>query len=294
MLNCTPLRYPGGKSLMTSFFIDIFKVNEMRGVTYAEPYAGGAGTALNLLLLEEVDRIIINDANICVYSFWKYVISETQRFIDKIMTTPVDLETWSIMHNLIKGAVNPSFDLGFATFFLSRTNRSGILNAGPIGGNTPQKQELAMYKIDCRFNREDMAKRVLEIGKRGNQITVLHKDAIKFLKDLKGKDKFVYLDPPYYDKGKSLYLDYYQHSDHKELSDYLHKTRKFRWVLSYDNVFNIREMYKDFDLYKFFLSYTAQNVKQGSELLTHSRDLLLPEHMNIRRKGNDIPLIRIN
>lgn len=293
-MNSTPLRYPGGKSLMTSFFIDIFKANEMRGVTYAEPYAGGAGTAINLLLLEEVDKIMINDANICVYSFWKYVITETQRFIDRIMTCSVDLATWEVMHNLVKEAVTPSFELGFATFFLSRTNRSGILNAGPIGGSTPQKQEKAVYKINCRFNREELVMRVLEIGKRKDQIIVSHKDAIKFLKDLKGENKFVYLDPPYYDKGKSLYLDYYQHDNHKELSDYLHMTRKFRWILSYDNVSNIRELYKDFNLYKFSLSYTAQNVKQGSELLTHSRDLLLPEYMHIRRKGNDIPLIKID
>lgn len=294
MEGCTPLRYPGGKSLMTPFFIDLMKINGMKDVSYAEPFAGGAGTAINLLMQDKVNRIFINDANVCIYSFWKYVIEENKRFIDEIMKCSVDLDEWKLMHSLINDAKEPSFELGFATFFLSRTNRSGILTAGPIGGRTEEKQAAAKYRIDCRFNKEDLVRRIVEIGKRSERIIVSNKDAIQFLNEIEGDDKLLYLDPPYYVKGKSLYLDFYNHKDHQELANFLSCTTNFKWILSYDNVPAIRDMYKDFDLYEFTLNYTAQGVKQGSELLTHSKGLNLPEQLEIRRKSRNIPLIKIN
>lgn len=270
---------------MTPFFIDLFKTNDMSDITYAEPYAGGAGAAINLLLGGYVSRILINDSSVSIYSFWKYVKEENQQFIDAILDCDVTLEEWKKMHAIVKDRRTPSFELAFATFFLSRTNRSGILNAGPIGGSSQGQQDKATYKIDCRFNKEDLAKRVEDIGKKKSHIVVTNKDAIKFLKDLKGKNLFVYLDPPYYEKGKSLYLDYYEHSDHRILADYLRSTSKFQWILSYDCVKEIRKMYSDFDLYTFDLSYTAQKVKIGKELLTHSQNLVMPTSMNITRKN---------
>ena len=189
----------------------------------------------------------------------------------------------------------PSFELGFATFFLSRTNRSGILTAGPIGGATEEKQEAAAYKIDCRFNKSDLISRISKIGQCRTSIEVSNQDAIEFLKGLpSGTCNLVYLDPPYFKQGKSLYLNYYSKKDHKILSEYLSQADNFRWVLSYDNVNEIREFYKNFDLYEFQLSYTAQCVKRGSELLTHSEDLRIPSGIIVKRKRNSIILEKIN
>ena len=293
-MNRTPLRYPGGKSIMTPFFIDLIRVNGLQNVSYAEPYAGGAGTAINLLLDGQVSKIYINDANIAIFSFWEYAINEAERFIDKIQKTPVDLQNWQYFHNFIKNAEEPSFELGFATFFLSRTNRSGILTAGPIGGASQDKQDKAAYKIDCRFNKQDLISRINKISMHKEKIVVSNDDAIDFLKSLpKDNRNLVYLDPPYFKQGKSLYLNYYNENDHRNLSEYLYDTANFSWVLSYDNVCEIREFYKDFDLYEFCLNYTAQSVKKGSELLTHSKNLVMPELL-IRRKNNDIIINKLN
>ena len=278
---------------MTPFFIDLLRVNDMRGVTYAEPYAGGAGTATNLLLNDNVDRILINDASICIYSFWKYIKEENERFIDSIINTPVNLEQWKHFHNLIRTAQDISFELGFATFFLSRTNRSGILTAGPIGGSSEEKQEKSTYKIDCRFNKEDLIKRIARIGERSADIEVSNLDAIDFLQTLNIGNNLVYLDPPYFEQGKSLYLNYYGAEDHQVLANFLSEVQNFKWVLSYDNVEAIRTIYNKFDLYEFTISYTAQQVKRGSELLTHSPELILPEELSIRRKSSDIKLNRV-
>ena len=210
---------------MTPFFIDLIRVNGLQGVSYAEPYAGGAGTAINLLLDGQVRRIYINDANIAIFSFWKYAINESERFIDKIEKTCIDLQNWQYYHNFIKNTQQPSFELGFAAFFLSRTNRSGILTAGPIGGKSQEKQEKATYKIDCRFNKQDLISRIHRISMYKENIVVSNDDAIDFLKSLPAdNNNLVYLDPPYFKQGKSLYLNYYSADDHRVLSDYLYNT----------------------------------------------------------------------
>lgn len=283
MLNKTPLRYPGGKSIMTPLFVDLIKINDMKHVTYAEPYAGGAGAAVNLLLSDSVDRIMINDANIAIYSFWKSIIEESGKFCDAISKVSVDLDTWKKMRAIIDKSHDYSFELGFATFFLSRTNRSGIINAGPIGGGTMESQAKATYKIDCRFNRENLIKRVQAISERKKQIIVTNKDAIKFLKDLRNNKYFVYLDPPYYKNGKTLYMNFYQPKDHLELARYLSSCKKISWVLSYDDVPEIRAMYSSFQLYNFSLKYTAQTKKTGQELLCLSKDLTMPKAFVLRQ-----------
>lgn len=295
MQNMTPLRYPGGKSLMAPLFIDLLKINDVEGCTYAEPYAGGAGAAINLLLGGYVSRIMINDANVAIFSFWKYLKEENERMIHDTLSCKVTLESWHRMKKIFMTSKEPCYELAFATFFLSRTNRSGILNAGPIGGSTCKKQEEAVYKIDCRFNREDLARRIENIGKKKTHIEVSNKDALKFLKDLRKNDYFVYLDPPYYQMGQSLYMNYYHDKEHRELASYLKETKKFKWILSYDDNTVIRDIYKDFCLYTFPLSYRVQKAKSGKELLCLSKDLQIPSPFVIRRNhSKSIPIEELN
>lgn len=292
-MNLTPLRYPGGKSIMTPFFIDLLNVNPMDEVVYAEPYAGGAGTAINLLLSGVADRILINDANIAIYSFWHYLLQRREEFIERILKINVTIDEWMRQREILKNSNTPSFDLGIATFFLSRTNRSGILTAGPIGGSTAEKQNNAKYKLDCRFNKQDLCNRMTNIIAVADRIDVYNQDAIAFLQEIDLNDVIVYLDPPYYVNGRSLYMSYYKHNDHVGLSEYLRDVNNFKWVLSYDNVPEIRNMYSGFNLYEFDLKYTAQGVKEGSELLTHSHNIILPPNISIRRSTGDIQLKRL-
>lgn len=290
-MNSTPLRYPGGKSLMTSFIQDILEFNGMKNSLYAEPYAGGAGAAINLLLDGSVKKIAINDASIGIFSFWHFLINDTKKFIKKINQTPVDLKQWQIQRRIFKESKHPSFDLGFATFFLSRTNRSGILAAGPIGGQNEDGQKNAKYKIDCRFNKHFLIDKIECIASQSDKISVTNLDALAFLKKIKTKNTLVYLDPPYYKQGKALYLDYYKHESHVELSEFLKSKHSFKWILSYDNAEEIRKLYSKFNLYSFDLCYTAHEVKSGNELLTHSDNLLLPNPLVIgRKRSHDIKL----
>lgn len=292
-MHSSPLRYPGGKALMTQFFAELFRVNNFLNVRYAEPYAGGAGAAINLLLEDAVDEIIINDANIGIYSFWDALIKDSEHFIQKIQDIPVTLEEWYRQKEIFKSSDKPSFELGIATFFLSRTNRSGIITGGAIGGITEEKQKEATYKIDCRFNKDNLIPKLEAIAKQRKRITVSNNDALAFLRNL-ANDVFVYLDPPYYIKGKSLYMNHYTENDHRQLARYLQNDADFTWILSYDDVPQIRELYSDFNLYRFSLKYTVETKRTGYELLTHSRNIYFPENIEIRRSRRDnINLTRI-
>lgn len=280
----TPLRYPGGKTIMADILKEIFNYNNISNPVLAEPYAGGAGASIKLLLTNQVDKIIINDASLPIYAFWQNLISNGEKLIDLIDKTPVNLDIWKYCHRILKETKTPSIELAFAVFFLSRTNRSGILNAGPIGGNTQEKQDRASYKIDCRFNKTKLICQLRDIVNHSESISVFNLDAIQFLETLE-QDVFVYLDPPYFQKGRSLYLDYYLPEDHKILANYLKQSSCFQWLLSYDNAPQIRDLYTDYNLYLFNLSYSAHTKRKGEELLTHSKGILLDEWMSTKNLG---------
>lgn len=280
---------------MTKFFEEVLKHNFLSNVVYSEPYAGGAGAAINLLLNNSVEAIRINDASVGVFSFWNSLLTESERFLDKVNEVDISLKEWQLQRSIFKSSNVASFELGFATFFLSRTNRSGILAAGPIGGQDETAQRNAKCKIDCRFNKPELIGRLQRIIENRNRIFVSNLDALAFLKQLKGENSFVYLDPPYYTQGKALYLNYYQHEDHVMLANFLRCSARFNWVLSYDNVPEILELYADFPLYQFGLSYTAQDAKKGSELLTHSHKISFQSLMNIKKRNRreNIALLEI-
>lgn len=292
-MNNSPLRYPGGKSLMTNFFVDLFHRNGLQEIHYAEPYAGGAGAAINLLLNNHVDEILINDANIGIYSFWNALINESDRFIQAIYNIPVTLKEWYKQRDVLQKTKEPSFELAVATFFMSRTNRSGVIFGGVIGGSTEEKQSNAKYKIDCRFNKQDLIQRLETIAANSNRIRVYNEDALAFLRQL-DHNVFVYLDPPYYVKGKCLYMNHYSENDHRKLASFLQNEARFNWVLSYDDVPQIRDIYANSELYRFPLKYTVSKKQVGYELLTHSADLVFPNTLEIRRKhSKNITIERI-
>ncbi|MGJ8689850.1 MAG: DNA adenine methylase [Gammaproteobacteria bacterium] len=276
----SPLRYPGGKSVLYEFLAEVIEDNGLQDGVYAEAYAGGAGAALKLLFSEHVGSIAINDADLCVYSFWKAVLDTPEKFIRLIEKTPVTIGEW---HKQRKIYDNPSsrscLAVGFATFFLNRCNRSGILmNSGPIGGYGQEGRWL----LDARFNKEDLIKRIEKIQLYRDRIAVTNLDAIDFLEDIASKNPqsskvFVYLDPPYYVKGSSLYMNHYQHEDHVKLAKFIGIESRFKWVMSYDNCKQINEIYESYRRIAFNLSYSAHTAKVGSELLIYNESLIIRE-----------------
>ena len=131
--NYSPLRYPGGKSRLVVFIKSIIEQNYLKGGTYIEPFSGGAAIALALAIDGYMERIVINDYDRSIYAFWYSILHYTDAFIDKIRNTPLSLKEWHTQRIIQLDKQNTDlFDLGFSTFFLNRTNRSGILKAGVI------------------------------------------------------------------------------------------------------------------------------------------------------------------
>jgi DNA adenine methylase len=257
----------------------LIDINDVRGGTYVEPYAGGAGAALNLLLGEHVDQILINDADVCLYAFWMAALWQTEAFLKLLRGTPLSVREWQRQRDVyLHPRQHPRLRVGFATFFLNRCNRSGIIgNGGPIGGISQRGQ----WKINARFNREDLEVRIRRVASYRERISVTNSDAVDFLKEhlaqLGPRSRyFVYLDPPYYGKGRDLYLSHYGPAEHAALARFVQDLGPHRWVLSYDDVPEIRSLYKGVRKTTFVLPYSARERRTGAELLFLSDNLNFP------------------
>lgn len=271
----SPLRYPGGKTKLADYVKEVLRANKLLDGTYAEPYAGGASIALELVIQEFVQKIHINDIDRSVWAFWHSVLNDTEALCALIQDTPVDLDTWKRMREVQQNKTQEdTLSLGFSTFFLNRTNRSGIISAGVIGG----KNQNGNYKIDARYSKEELINRVRLIADHRSRISLHQLDAKSFLKDVVAglpKKTLVYLDPPYYVKGGDLYTHHYGHEDHREIAESV-KDITQQWMVSYDDAPAIRDFYSKYTCLTYSLSYSAQKRYRGTEVLFLGPKLVSP------------------
>ncbi len=265
----SPLRYPGGKSFLSEKFSRIIELNKLGKPIYIEPYAGGSGAALQLLFANKVKEIVINDLNRPIFSFWQSIIKKNSAFIKKLLSTPVTIEEWKKQKKIYEDTSSPEFDLGFATFFLNRTNVSGILNANPIGGIN----QTGAYKINARFNKKELANRIRIISQFKDRITVTNNDGIEvFKKYANKKDTFIYLDPPYFDEGYALYMKC-EESHHQKLAEELNSHPSAKWILTYDEKKKVRDLYPEKKRQRLSLKYRATIIREARELMVFSDSL---------------------
>ena len=267
--NCSPLRYPGGKSKLFDLVKALISQYGKSVDTYVEPFAGGAAVALGLLLNHQIDKIIINDINIGVFSFWNAVCNDTDNLLRLIRETEVNIGNFDIQRNIYNNETQSSLELGFATFFLNRTCYSGVLGAGPIGGHNQNGK----YLLDARYNRFDLIKKIERIAQYSTKIEVFNLDILDFIAQVENSRKaiFTYFDPPYFVKGKALYTNFLNQEDHEKISNEI-KHIKTPWLITYDNVREISNIYQDYTQYEFSLSYTVnpKAYRRTTELLIAS------------------------
>ena len=271
----TPLRYPGGKTRLVPYVTELLLANNLIDGHYIEPYAGGAGLAISLLIKGQVRYLHLNDIDRSIYAFWHSVLNETDALCQYIEDVNISIEEWSKQKAIQKDKKNVDlFTLAKSTLFLNRTNRSGILTGGIIGG----KNQTGKYKIDARFNRQTLIKKIRLIAFYKSRIQVQNMDALAFLKEKEHTfpdNSIINLDPPYYVKGQELYQNSYEHGDHKTISKMIPKLRPY-WIMTYDNVDPIKNLYSQFPTIEFNLSYSAQNRYKGKEVLIADPRIILP------------------
>jgi DNA adenine methylase len=276
MNTSSPLRYPGGKAVLAGLLKDIRQLNGLNDRAVAEPFAGGAGASLTLLYLEETPEIFINDADHAIYDFWWTIIKHSRQFADMISTTRISMAEWRRQRHVYRQQRRVSrLRRGFAAFYLNRCNRSGIImNGGPIGG----VKQKGKWKLDARFNKAELRRRCEKVAEYSDRIHLSAEDGIEFIKH-RGKDfPFLFIDPPYYGKGKTLYLNALNHEYHVALGDRLKIMRDEAWVLTYDDCPEIRKIYKGWTTIRpFSLRYVASERRSGKELLIVPKWMRLPD-----------------
>ena len=272
----SPLRYPGGKGKLSRFMATIVRENGLSDGRYIEAYAGGAGIAWELLITGVVRRVLLNDISPHVFAFWTSVLRHTEELCQKIRDIPLSVEEWDRQKDVFRRPDDVStLELGVSCFYLNRTNRSGILNGGPIGG----RQQGGKWRMDARFNRMDLIRRITKIADCRGRIELACTDAVEFLQANAGTfgDKdLIYIDPPYFKKGRLLYYDAYGPSDHASVAELLADLEVPMWVVSYDDVEEIRTLYAFAPSLQYTIGYSARRHRMGHEVMFFSRGMIVP------------------
>lgn len=275
MKNVSPLRYPGGKSALSGLLGQIRRLNDLGDRPIAEPFGGGAGASLKLLFLEETPEIHINDADDAIHDFWWSAVNRSKSFSTLISKTRVSMAEWRRQRSIYRARGGISrIRRGFAAFYLNRCNRSGIImNGGPIGG----VEQTGEWKLDARFNRAALRERCEKISEFRTRIHVSGDDGIEFINSLRGRSPFYFIDPPYFKKGKTLYLNTLDGDYHEKLARQLRGMSDAAWVLTYDDCPEIRRLYRGWaNVRSFSLRYAASERRNGKELLISPKWMRLP------------------
>jgi DNA adenine methylase len=282
----TPLRYPGGKRRLVPTVTKFLEENGLKDIQYAEPYAGGASTALALLFEEYASVIYINDLSRPVFAFWSAVLNDAEGFCRRIEKTEVSIAEWHRQRAVYKNRATADLaDLGFAALFLNRTNRSGIIDGGPIGGN----EQAGNWAIDARFNKPEIIHRIRRIGRYSSRIRLFQLDGLDFTNDVVaklGEDSFVFYDPPYIENGQNLYLNEYSLEGHRHLSHRI-ATLEQPWLVTYDYSAVRHNLFSHHRRIAYGLGYTARKRYEGREVMFISNNLRLPSGW---RRDKPVPM----
>lgn len=270
----TPLRYPGGKTQLTPFISDVMRFNDLQGGHYAEPFAGGAGIAWKLLFSGQASEIWLNDLDPAVYAFWHAAVHSSEELCERVQMANLSMKEWFRQREIFRDSSSRGIELGFATLYLNRTNRSGILDGGVIGGTSQNGN----YKLDCRFNKAELTRKIERIGKYREAVHLSNEDARLCLarwEKLLPKRALLNIDPPYFGKGSELYINHFKAEDHALLSKKV-QGLKHRWMVTYDDCPEIASLYRAFPTFRMSLLYSAQTKRQGAELLITDPSMVIP------------------
>ena len=275
----TPLRYPGGKTKLYSYVKAVLDANNLHG-TYIEPFAGGAGLALKLLFMNDVKRIVINDSDPAIFSIWQAILETPDELCRFVSEVPLTIDEWEKQReNYMLRRDAPSIELAKSALFLNRTNISGVIKGGVIGG----KNQTGTYKMDARFNRDELIRKIREIHNHRDQIDIFNLDALEFLNPTVLRHYYkalINFDPPYVVKGSELYMNAYQEDDHRRLCDAIKRCSR-KWIVTYDVCDLIADLYGDYRNSYLDLTYSANGTRKAKEFVFFSNNLIIPDGVTL-------------
>jgi DNA adenine methylase len=292
----SPLRYPGGKQLLAPYVAGVIEENFLTGCSFYEPFAGGSAVSLELLRLGYINTTTLLERDPLIYAFWWCVCNQFDDFLAAIRAAKVDLDTWNSLLPL-REVDNPQkteyslLQLGVAGLFFNRTNFSGVMGAGPIGGLSQKSK----YKIDCRFNKDSITASLNALRPLAARIKIEFADSLQWLSEnssrLNPQESFVYVDPPYYGQGKKLYRHFFNDEQHKTLAELLTKA-SYPWLLSYDDAPFVRELYANAKLQPIYLDYRVKSSRLAQEIVLSNLEIPPPVYegfSNTELQGKSTP-----
>jgi len=268
----TPLRYPGGKTKLFPLVSEIISINNLSDCTYIEPFAGGAGLALKLLLKGIVNKIVINDYDYAIYCIWDTILEQSEEMCEFIEDVPLTVSEWQRQREIYNNQESHSKkEIGMAAFFLNRTNISGVLKGGVIGGLSQEGN----YKIDARFNKKTLIESIKTIVDVKENIDLFNWNAKDFITQIipNYQNCFVYFDPPYVQKGPFLYKNSFNENDHIQLEQVI-STCPEKWIVTYDDCELIRSIYKEYYYERLSINYSVGKTKRGDEIIIYGQNVI--------------------
>lgn len=273
----SPLRYPGGKQRLAPFIRELLEANGLLGGEYVEPYAGGAGVAIELLLSGQITRAHLNDSSFPIFAFWSAILTRPEDFCRRISEASLCVEEWRRKKAILRSpSLHDPFEVGFSTFYLNRCNRSGVLSGGLIGG----LEQSGTWLMDARFPRNELIRRIELIALERHRITISNQDAEDYISAMDGvlpDNSLIYCDPPYFEKSSGLYLDRYNKDDHSRLASFIGGLRH-RWLVSYDAAPEILALYRSYRSFTYDLQYNAARTYKGREVFVFSSSMNMPSN----------------
>ncbi len=279
----SPLRYPGGKALLANYISDVLESHLLTGCSFYETYLGGAAVSLDLLGKGSIANAVWVERDPLVYAFWHSVLNDPEGLSAAINDLDITIDTWEAFQHY-RDVLSPNdvsfslLELGVAGLFFNRTNFSGILGAGPIGG----RNQSSKYGIDCRFNKNRIIEQIWSVSEYSDLIELHYGDAIEFMlrnaETISTGFNFVYIDPPYYTQGKKLYRYFYEDKDHLALANFIGE-QGYPWLISYDDHPRIRELYGQNEIQPIYLDYKVKSSRRAKELLISNIEIPPPVYL---------------
>lgn len=288
------LRYPGGKFKALSQIMPLipYDIEDWR-----EPFFGGGSVTIGYLQSgrKRPKRIIVGDLATEVYVFWSEIQAHTNQVIEEVKniyyTYNKSYNNESYNENdrgLDEQVLNEATELfkflktvecenrskewrAARLFLINHISFSAMGDSGTLSFD--QYKEFSM----------EYCKRITETSRILDGVEIRHCSYAEILfDDVKNKDKtFAFMDPPYYSQeGSKLYgRDGDMHTGfmHEDLAKDCDKI-KYKWLMTYDDCFYIRRLYKNKYIKPFEISYTlagktSEDALAGEELFIANYEL---------------------